>query len=51
MKPVKALRITACLLGVALLTACAALEEEVGNCEPGVSEISDMETVTPAPGC
>ncbi|TCP21224.1 hypothetical protein [Rhodovulum adriaticum] len=33
---------------VALLAACA--QEPVSECEPGVSEISEMGTVTP-PGC
>ncbi|WP_212523893.1 hypothetical protein [Actibacterium sp. MT2.3-13A] len=44
-----ALRIAACLVGLSVLTACAT-EEEIGECEPGVAEISEMATVTP-PGC
>lgn len=50
MKPISALRIAACVVGVALLAACASVEEEVGTCEPGVAEMSEMSTVTPA-GC
>lgn len=49
MKIQNAMRIVACLFGLAFLAACAA-EEEIGTCEPGVSELSEMGTVTPA-GC
>lgn len=49
MKIQNALRIAACLMGLSVLAACAT-EEEIGECEPGVSEISELGTVTP-PGC
>lgn len=32
------------------LSACAPVEEEIGQCEPGVSDMSRMGDVTP-PGC
>lgn len=38
-------------LGIAVLVAaCAPVQDEVGQCEPGVDTISEMATVTP-PGC
>ncbi|MCL7465034.1 hypothetical protein [Phaeovulum sp. NW3] len=38
-------------LGMAVLVAaCAPVQDEVGQCEPGVDTISEMATVTP-PGC
>jgi len=49
MKFQTALRIAACLMGLTVLAACTT-EEEIGQCEPGLSEISGLGTVTP-PGC
>ncbi|MFP1643331.1 hypothetical protein [Pontitalea aquivivens] len=38
-------------LGMAVLVAaCAPVQDDVGQCEPGVETISEMATVTP-PGC
>lgn len=46
-----ATRCFAALLALALIVAgCAPVEEEVGQCEPGVEGLSRMSDVTP-PGC
>lgn len=40
----------AALLAVMLMAACAQVEKDVGQCEPGVADLSAAATVTP-PGC
>ena len=48
---VAAVRTMTATLALALaLAACAPVEEAVGQCEPGVEDISAAATVTP-PGC
>jgi len=47
------LRITRLAVAAAMLagiTACTAMEEEIGTCDEGVSQISQIGDITPA-GC
>lgn len=44
--PSLARRVTA-LACVALLCACTQMEKEIGQCEPGVADLSAMATIAP----